>query len=589
MGVASEDSFIPRTIYAKAELLSQSRNIDVVETMLYMQGSETLLKQLYDLVWQMGSRRSQSHVSQNEREVEEIISKLGIKNKHEERPEAHVYLKFIGQKLYSVDAELIERVVRKLSTWVMEDLSELERGMEFEYMKVLDPYGGEWALPTETGMPVNIFIKHPIVAHNKAEVKTLSTSSSHPVVELELKGVFNIKRQIQVGIMTPLTGKYHGTGLETSVSVATPLKVVLSGRKGQVQATLKQLEHQNEETLLEIKNVRLGKIGQTLFPICTKETLPTKVLQKLSSFNYPSSCTVEAGKVQTFDKFEYNYHLNDCEQVVFSERSTRPRVLVTTKKDQVKQHIKMVVDGHKMEIEVNKESRYSRDSAAVFKVNGQVQQWSSLERKMYEEEIFVTRYMDGVYSLYSPKYGVEVIADGERLEVKSPQFIFRNRVTGICGDLNGEWTADIKSSRQCVTPKPKTSAYSFLIENGKCQGIPQQEKSELQRQEQRCVREQELSTQVTHIFRQLKESSPQPEQMHIIKEHRGEICFSKNLIRICSRSHPKEVGSKQVGFVCISGPQAEIFKRRVLAGDLVEEFEYFPTKFVKTVYEPRQC
>merc|ERR1712083_70442 len=186
-------------------------------------------------------------------------------------------------------------------------------------------------------------------------------------------------------------------------------------------------------------------------------------------------------------------------------------------------------------------------------VNGQVEQWSSLERKMYDEEIFVTRYMDGVYSLYSPKYGVEVIADGERLEVKSPQFIFRNRVTGICGDLNGEWTADIKSSRQCVTPKPKTSAYSFLIENGKCQGIPQ------------------------------------PEQMHIIKEHRGEICFSKNLIRICSRSHPKEVGSKQVGFVCISGPKAEIFKRRVLAGDLVEEFEYFPTKFVKTVYEPRQC
>merc|ERR1711915_194551 len=161
-----------------------------------------------------------------------------------------------------------------------------------------------------------------------------------------------------------------------------------------MSAALKGRETSEER---EIKNVRLGKIGQTLFPICTKETLPTKVLQKLSSFNYPSSCTVEAGKVQTFDKFEYNYHLNDCEQVVFSERSTRPRVLVTTKKDQVKQHIKMVVDGHKMEIEVNKESRYSRDSAAVFKVNGQVQQWSSLERKMYEEEIFVTRYMDGVY------------------------------------------------------------------------------------------------------------------------------------------------------------------------------------------------
>merc|ERR1712083_840216 len=101
------------------------------------------------------------------------------------------------------------------------------------------------------------------------------------------------------------------------------------------------------------------------------------------------------------------------------------------------------------------ESRYSRDSTAVFKVNGQVEQWSSLERKMYDEEIFVTRYMDGVYSLYSPKYGVEVIADGERLEVKSPQFIFRNRVTGICGDLNGEWTL-ISSPQDSVSlPSPR--------------------------------------------------------------------------------------------------------------------------------------
>jgi len=189
----------------------------------------------------------------------------------------------------------------------------------------------------------------------------------------------------------------------------------------------------------------------------------------------------------------------------------------------------------------------------------------------------------------SRKYQVEVIADGERLEVRSPQHIFRNRVTGICGDLNGEWSADMKSAKQCIVSRPKLSALSFMLEDGKCQGIPQQEKSELQRQEQRCIRQEQIPTKVSQIFRQYQESRPQPEQRHLIEEQKEKICFSKDLVRICSRSYPKQVVSKQVGFACVSGPQARIIKNRVLGGDLVEELERIPTEYVKTIHEPRQC
>merc|ERR1711976_670625 len=220
----------------------------------------------------------------------------------------------------------------------------------------------------------------------------------------------------------------------------------------------------------------------------------------------------------------------------------------------------------------------------------QQQNFQQLQQNVYEDQdTIVSSYVDGVYSLFSRKYQIEVIADGQRLKVKSPQYIFRNRVTGMCGDLNGEWSADMKSAKQCIVTKPKLSAFSFMLEDGKCQGVPQQEKSKLQKQEQRCIKQQMIPTEVSEIFRHYQESRNHVEQRHLIEEHQGKLCFSKQLVRVCSNSYPKQVRSKQVGFVCVSGPTAQIFKNRVHGGDFVEELERFPTEYTKNVHEPRQC
>merc|ERR1711951_238076 len=366
---------------------------------------------------------------------------------------------------------------------------------------------------------------------------------------------------------------------------------------------------------IQLRGVRLGKTLSRLLPLCTRETLVHKVVQRLTGYNTPSTCTVEAGKVSTFDKLEYSYPLNNCEHVVFAEQANNPRVVVTTKKDQVKQHVKMIVDGHKFEVEIKKQSRYARGSEAVIKINGQEkkvvsleqqiqqqnqqqllqqqgqqQEFQLLQQNVYEDQdTFVSSYVDGAYSILSRKYQIEVIADGQRLEVRSPQHIFRNRVTGMCGDLNGEWSADMKTAKQCIVTKPKLSAFSFMLEDGKCRGIPQQEKSKLQRQEQRCIRQEMIPTKVSQIFRQYQESRVQPEQRQLIEEHNGKLCFSKQLVRLCSHSYPKQVKSKQVAFACVSGPKAEIFKKRVHGGDFVEELERIPTEYTKTIHEPRQC
>merc|ERR1711911_412847 len=183
-----------------------------------------------------------------------------------------------------------------------------------------------------------------------------------------------------------------------------------------------------------------------------------------------------------------------------------------------------------------------------------------------DEDTYVVNSEDGVYTILSKKYGVSVNADGKRIEVNSYQQIFRNKATGLCGDLNGERTEDVK-----------------------CKGIAQQEKSELQREEQRCVKKEEIPTRVSSIFRSELDSNRQPELRHITEEIKGETCFSKNLIRVCSRTYPKEIKAQRVEFTCIAGSKVESLKRQVQAGELVEQLTKSTTSSIKIVYVPTEC
>jgi len=311
--------------------------------------------------------------------------------------------------------------------------------------------------------------------------------------------------------------------------------------------------------------------------------------------------------VETFDKYEYEYTLNDCEHVVFAEASPSPRVVVTTKKSPQEQIVKMVVDGHKYELEIKKQSRYSRNTQAVIKVNGETKttksiteqeqeqrqeqgQYHALRKNFYaDRDTYVTNFKDGVYSIVSRRYGVEVIADGERMEVKSYQHQFRNQVTGLCGDLNGERTADLKPGKKCLLSTPKLAATSFMVEDGKCRGIPQGVKLELNREQSSCVKKIQIATKVSEVFQVRLASKPKSELMHLTEDWEGKVCFSKQMVRICQGSYPKDIKAEVIGFTCMSEVSAEALKRRVLAGEQVQEIEHLPTTRSETVYVPTQC
>merc|ERR1711872_705973 len=154
-------------------------------------------------------------------------------------------------------------------------------------------------------------------------------------------------------------------------------------------------------------------------------------------------------------------------------------------------------------------------------------------------------------------------------------FIFQNKITGLCGELNGENAVTIKSARQCILPSSRLSALTFMIPNRGCAKIMKHEKNTLNKYQQKCL--------------QPKTSVNLFELKHIVEVNGQHTCFSKSAIYMCTSSYPKEVTTKRVPFTCFPKPKSEQILDRVEKGELVEELQHGPANFRKTVYEPTKC
>merc|ERR1712119_197301 len=115
--------------------------------------------------------------------------------------------------------------------------------------------------------------------------------------------------------------------------------------------------------------------------ICTSKTLTNKIMQKLTGNQSPSSCDVLPRSIKTFDGRLYDYSMGGCEHIVFAEESTRPKVVVSTKRTPLKQVVKVVVDGEKHEIEIPRETRHSRKAQSVLRINGVQQDQESNQQR----------------------------------------------------------------------------------------------------------------------------------------------------------------------------------------------------------------
>merc|ERR1712040_28675 len=188
----------------------------------------------------------------------------------------------------------------------------------------------------------------------------------------------------------------------------------------------------------------------------------------------------------------------------------------------------------------------------------------------------VQRFQDGVVSVYVPEQGLKVLSDGSRIEIVAPQLL-KSRTVGLCGDMNGEVSADLKTPGMCVM-RPRLAAITYMLnksgsESGfeRCSGLsglPSGLKQEFERESTQCSRETIIPTPVSKLYERISVLNKPTGMSHIVDKQ------------------------KSVEFVCISQPStlARSLEKRALSGEsLFQEISQLPTVFRKVEFEPVAC
>merc|ERR1712029_668249 len=88
-------------------------------------------------------------------------------------------------------------------------------------------------------------------------------------------------------------------------------------------------------------------------------------------------------------------------------------------------------------------------------VNGKQSRLPAVGEKLIKKSpegkilVILQHFRDDVISVYVPEQGLQVLSNGILIEVVAPQLL-KSRTVGLCGDMNGEKSADLKTPRMCI-------------------------------------------------------------------------------------------------------------------------------------------
>merc|ERR1719495_165442 len=293
-----------------------------------------------------------------------------------------------------------------------------------------------------------------------------------------------------------------------------------------------------------LKNLRLMGVLRPLsiFPTSILSSPLEIAALKLTGNHVPATCRVEPSVVRTFDNMTLSYKINDCEQV------------------------------HPIVGKVVKKSIQGKIAAMVM------------------------MFQDGVVSVHVPEQGITVLSNGVLVEVVAPQLL-KSRAVGLCGDMNGERSADLKTPGMCVM-RPHLAALSYLINKSgsasgfeRCSGIPATLKTEFQTESAQCARETLIPTPVSILAERISILNRPVGMTHVVEKQSTKLCISKQMVKTCL-SKPLSIKQKSVEFSCVYHPSmlSRSLEKRALAGEsLIQEIGQLPPVFRKVEFEPVAC
>jgi len=257
-----------------------------------------------------------------------------------------------------------------------------------------------------------------------------------------------------------------------------------------------------------LRNMRFMGYSRFFFPATAMRTPLEVAALKLSGDVVPSTCRVEPSYVRTFDNMTVQYPINDCEHVLLLDGSRHIPVAVTTRTVESTKKIVKILSG------ITEVQMIPASGSMKVLVNGQPIALPAIGEQLIKKSpegrilLIVQRFEDNVVWVNIPKQGLRVLSNGSRVEVVAP-WLLKSRTVGLCGDMNGERSADLKTPGMCVL-RPRLAALSFMLNKSgaepgfeRCSGLPAPLKAEFIRESTKCPREVIIPTPVSKLMERI--------------------------------------------------------------------------------------
>merc|ERR1711982_262903 len=283
-----------------------------------------------------------------------------------------------------------------------------------------------------------------------------------------------------------------------------------------------------------LRNIRFMGFARFFLPATALRNPAEVAALKLTGDRIPATCRVEPSYVLTFDNLTVPYQINDCEHVLLMDGSRHAPIAVTTRTVVLSSGVTSGgqgpdICGHSCYLNSPAQSQRKivkilsgiyevqmvPTSAGLMKVtlNGEELTLPTVGEQLIKRDqvgrilLIVQRFQDAVF-VHLPQQMLKVLPNGSVIEVVAPQLL-KSRAVGLCGDMNGERSADLKTPRMCVL-RPRLAALSFMLNKSgaqagfeRCSGIPATLKEEFVRETTKCPREVIIPTPVSRLYERI--------------------------------------------------------------------------------------
>nr|ALO75636.1 vitellogenin 1 [Tigriopus kingsejongensis] len=414
-------------------------------------------------------------------------------------------------------------------------------------------------------------------------------------VDFQLRIPKSVQQNVWTQRLMSLIKSYLWTNLKMNTSEESSKHSELRGEikvsyTGKV-ATLVIKSPQNEV----YSQIRVPRPIRGFFPMSLRNGITSRVIQKITRDQAPASCRIEPEWISTFDNKTYKYTMNECEHLLFKDcTGLRPLAVLAQGVNSAYRNVKVILGSNIVSFNWGKKHSYgSKVDIKINEVETQIPVGELYVKKSKDGQVVlkIFRSKDSVVSVYNPVEGLEVFYDGKMVEIVAPQ-ILHNRACGLCGDLNLENTADLKTPQQCLMKNTRFNAYSYMLMRNGCEGIPSQDREEYNRELSHCSYPKNLPTPLELLARATIKNRKPITISHLIKMEENRVCISKRPIRVCTGScHPLEMKIDYLEFACLSTPSAKAqqFVARAKAGEIIDELIVLPTVFSMMQRVPSKC